>query len=228
VMHVSGADLNNVQVFNYDQQPNASRIFIVNVNAPGTFNWNIGNQTGVGFQNCPYVLYNFYNTTSLSINGATLEGTVFAPFADVTKPGQSNIEGQLIAKSFKQSGGQMHYAVFAPSVPGCAASAPVANFSINQNTQCLNGNTFEFTNNSTGNGVSYSWNFGDNTTSTSTNPTKTYSSAGTYDVRLIVKDANNLKDTLIKQITVQPTTVGGSVNGTSSVCKGSTSGLLTL
>src|SRR5690606_26812332 len=125
-----------------------------------------------------------------SINGATLEGTVFAPFADVTKPGHSNIEGQLIAKSYSQSGGEMHYAIFTPTVPECSAAggtAPVAGFSINEGTQCLTGNAFEFTNTSTGTDMSYSWNFGDNTISTSSNPTKTYSSAGTYNVRLIVK-----------------------------------------
>jgi len=51
-------------------------------------------------------------------------------------------------------------------------------------------NTVTFTNTSTG-GVpaSYAWNFGDGTTSTLQNPTKTYNTAGDYVVRLTVTNA---------------------------------------
>ena len=39
--------------------------------------------------------------------------------------------------------------------------------------------------------LTYSWNFGDNTTSTAANPTHTYNVAGPYQVRLTVSDGVN-------------------------------------
>ena len=195
-LNVSGADMNSVQVFTYNQQPSASKILVVNVDASGTFNWNVWNQAGIGFQNCPYILYNFYNTTTLNIQGnSTIEGTVYAPFADIVKTvNQSNIEGQIIGKSLVHSGGEMHYAVFQPSLTGCApvtGVAPTAEFSVNSAGQCLVDNEFTFTNTSnTGTAtqpeapLSYLWDFGDGTTSTAMNPSKNYNSAGTYTVEL--------------------------------------------
>lgn len=44
--------------------------------------------------------------------------------------------------------------------------------------------TVTFNNDSTGNIAGYSWNFGDNATSTASNPTHTYSNTGTYTVKL--------------------------------------------
>ncbi|WP_257866509.1 collagen-binding domain-containing protein [Flavobacterium sp. J372] len=75
-----------------------------------------------------HLIYNSYNTTQLNIvSGNAIEGTVFAPFANVDKSGnQSNLEGQVIAKSFTHSGGEVHYAVFTPSVTGCAQPVGVA------------------------------------------------------------------------------------------------------
>lgn len=67
-----------------------------------------------------------------------------------------------------------------------------AAFAVSSSTsQCLTGNSFTFTNNSTNNagipqsGMTYLWKFGDGTTSTSlTPPAKSYSVWGDYDVQL--------------------------------------------
>lgn len=213
-LNVTGADMNNVQVFTYNQQPNASKILVINVDAAGTFNWNVWNQAGVGFQNCPYIIYNFYNTTTLNIQGnSTIEGTVFAPFADITKTAnQSNIEGQVIGKSLIHSGGEMHYAVFAPTLTGCAPApgvSPTAEFSTTS-PQCLSDNEFVFNNTShTGTAVqpshplSYLWDFGDGTTSTVMNPSKTYTNDGTYTITLTTANTYG-SDTETQQITVHP------------------------
>jgi gliding motility-associated-like protein len=49
--------------------------------------------------------------------------------------------------------------------------------------------------------VSYYWNFGDSTTSTSANPgTHTYAATGFYNVTLVVEDANGCRDTLTQTI----------------------------
>ena len=198
--NITGNQLNSVDEISFNNvKPSASKVLVINVDASGTFNWDVWNQGGIGFQDCPYIMYNFYNTTTLNItNGASIEGTIFAPFADIFKGSgnQSNIEGQVIANSFSHSGGEVHYAIFSPSVTGCATPPvvgvpPTTNFNVNNANQCLNTNSFDFTNTSnTGNTVqpndplSYAWEFGDGTTSTLMNPTKVYASAGNYTVKL--------------------------------------------
>ncbi|HPD64060.1 MAG TPA: PKD domain-containing protein, partial [Bacteroidia bacterium] len=85
---------------------------------------------------------------------------------------------------------------------------PVAGFSIADDKQCLSGNSFSFTDGSTvssGSIASWSWTFGNGNTSTSQNPSGiSYSLAGTYDVKLVVTTNNGCKDSITKQVTVDP------------------------
>ena len=67
-----------------------------------------------------------------------------------------------------------------PNVP------PVANFTFT--TSGLTANFTDTSTDSDGTIASRSWNFGDGTTSTSTNPSKTYAAGGTYTVVLTVTD----------------------------------------
>ncbi|HSX60577.1 MAG TPA: PKD domain-containing protein, partial [Tahibacter sp.] len=85
--------------------------------------------------------------------------------------------------------------------------APVANFSV-----VTSGLTATFTDSSTdsdGSIASRSWNFGDSTTSTATNPSKTYAAAGTYTVTLTVTDNGGATNTKSSSVTV--TSTGGNV-----------------
>ena len=120
-LNITGSDLNNVNVFTYNNQPSSSKVLVINVDATGTFNWDVWNQAGVSLQNAPFIIYNFYNTTKLKIKGnSTIEGTVFAPFADIEKiVNQSNIQGQVIGKSLVHSGGEMHCAPFTSDLNSC-------------------------------------------------------------------------------------------------------------
>lgn len=224
IFNVSGADINNVQVLTYTNTPSQDKVLLINVDAPGTFTWNVWNQAGISFQGAQYVIYNFYNTTTLNIAGSpTVEGTIFAPFADVNKIiNQSNIQGQVIGKSFNHQGGQVHYAAFKGSVSGCApvVSVPVADFDIDDSSQCLAGNTFQFTNTST-DATSYHWDFGDGTSSTDTNPTKTYTTAGTHTVTLT---ATNVQGTDSHSISV---TVFGIVEPAVSESSNAANGVVT-
>lgn len=52
------------------------------------------------------------------------------------------------------------------------------------------------------NAVSWLWDFGDGNTSTYQNPTHTYENSGSYDIVLIVFDANNCSDTARKNVLV--------------------------
>jgi choice-of-anchor A domain-containing protein len=216
-LNLNAADMNAVQNFTYNQQPSATRILIVNVNAPGTFNWSVWNSGGIGGTNTPYILYNFYNTTTLNIQGnGAVEGTVFAPYATITKTSNSNIEGQVIAQSYSHNGGENHYFPFTTSIPGCAA-APVASFTINSTPQCISNNAFVFTNTSTGAaGLIYKWTFGDGGTSALLSPSKTYSTAGTYSIKLVVTGPGG-SDSTTKTIvvTANASTAGFTVNDSS-------------
>ncbi len=90
---------------------------------------------------------------------------------------------------------------------------PTANFSASTTTVYL-GTSVTFTNESTDGlaPITYSWNFGDSTTSTDENPTHTYASIGTYTVSLTVIDDNDDSDTETKTgyITVEEAPEGAT------------------
>lgn len=78
--------------------------------------------------------------------------------------------------------------------------APTASFTV-----AVSGLTANFTDRSTdsdGTIASRSWNFGDGTTSTATNPSKTYTAAGTYTVKLTVTDNKGATSTATQSIAV--------------------------
>jgi PKD repeat protein len=65
--------------------------------------------------------------------------------------------------------------------------------------------TLSFDNKSSGSGLTYSWNFGDGSSSPKENPSHTYSAFGTYTVTLTVSNSSG-SDSLSKQFTFsQPT-----------------------
>ena len=74
---------------------------------------------------------------------------------------------------------------------------PIANFSVSQTTGCALDNSFQFTNNSA-NAVSYTWDFGDGTSSNDTSPTHTYLNPGSYNVKLIATSNYGCQDIEIK------------------------------
>lgn len=224
VLNITGTDFNAMDELTFTTPPSASKYLVINVNAAGTYNWDVPNINGVGFSNCPYVLYNFYNTTVLNMTGSgSVQGTIFAPFADLTKTANtSNIEGQVIAKSFVHGSAENHYAIFSPTITGCGASTPTtAAFTVNSNNQCLVCNSFVFTNTSTGGGtLSYIWTFGDGGSSTTANPTKVYTATGTYTVKLKVTGSGGADSTTMSVTVAADPAHGFSVNDTTQEVTG--------
>ena len=214
-LNVSGTELNSVNTFTFNQQPSANNVLIINIDDSGLFNWNVWEQVSAGLTESPYILYNFFNATELHIIGnQTIAGTILAPFAEITKTvNTANILGQIIGKSLIQDGGNLECAAFVPIVisPPTTGVPPTAEFTVNDNEQCLAGNEFVFNNTSNtentqqpGNPISYLWNFGDGTFSSLMNPSKTFAGAGTYDVILTATNSFG-SNTQTTQVTVTNT-----------------------
>ncbi len=124
VLNVDWNDLKNLQEFKFVNQPNANSSLLINVNNSGNTNvsWKVPNFPGIGDQHGQYIIWNFYNTTTITLKGGgTLKGTLLAPNADLVDNNSGNIDGQLIVNSFYHNGGEMHNYLFAGNIEGCAA-----------------------------------------------------------------------------------------------------------
>lgn len=117
------------------------------------------------------------------------------------------------------------YAVGVGAIYSPAAINP--NFTANMTSVCNLPATINF-NNTTANGVSYLWNFGDASTSTATNPVHTYTANGVYTVQLTATGCVSNTATIIQNsyITINapaaPTVTGASVCQGGSVTLGAT------
>jgi microbial collagenase len=110
-----------------------------------------------------------------------------------------------------------------PSLPNCTGTPPgnvlpVASF--NNTVSNLSVNFSDTSSDSDGSIASRSWSFGDGTTSTSANPVKTYSTAGTYNVVLTVTDNSGGTASTNKSITV--TSIPANVSPVASFTSGVT------
>ncbi|MBA4854069.1 collagen-binding domain-containing protein, partial [Emticicia sp. BO119] len=131
IWNLTGTQLNGYSTIVFNNAPDASKPLIVNVNTSGNFTLTLPNLSGIGDAQGQFIIWNFYNATNLTISNSstTMKGTLFAPNADVTKNSSSNIDGQVIAKSFVLNGGEVHYQKFNSTIdwgtncePICAGS----------------------------------------------------------------------------------------------------------
>jgi gliding motility-associated-like protein len=86
-------------------------------------------------------------------------------------------------------------------------NSPKPDFAINKDTQCFNGHSFTYQNNTTIAKGTYSslWQLGDATTNTNKDvSTKQYSVYGNYNILLILTSNNNCKDSIQKKIRINP------------------------
>ena len=79
---------------------------------------------------------------------------------------------------------------------------PVAQYSFYTTNPIDNDSIVYFTNLSQ-NGVNFTWDFGDSSSSSSENPSHTYQNSGVYNVQLTVIDANMCVDSIVKQIAIK-------------------------
>ena len=109
VLNLTGDQLNNLTNFTYNNKPSKNSPLIINVNYKGDFIWNVLNQAGIGDQEGAFVIYNFYNSSKITLNGGgTVMGTLLAPSSNVIKNSSGNINGQVIAKTYDHLNGELH------------------------------------------------------------------------------------------------------------------------
>jgi len=124
VINLTTAQLQALSSLNFSNGPTASNPLVINVNGTSGFTWSPINTGGLSSGNAPYITYNFYNNagTILISGGNTIEGSIMAPLANVDKSTSQNIEGQIIAYSFVNNGGEIHHFPFNPNnstMPKC-------------------------------------------------------------------------------------------------------------
>ncbi len=97
--------------------------------------------------------------------------------------------------------------------------SPKVGFTVNNSSQCINVNNFLFTDTTSIYSGTFTkkWSFGEgiNDTSSLNNPSKIYTNANNYFVKLVETSNNNCKDSITKIITVKPTSTSTK---TISVC----------
>ena len=83
---------------------------------------------------------------------------------------------------------------------------PTAGFIVNNSSQCVSSNSFVFVNTSfiSGGTLTYTWNFGDGSSATTTNATHSYALAGVYMVKLDVTSSNGCMESVIQVVMVNP------------------------
>jgi choice-of-anchor A domain-containing protein len=112
IFTLAGADLakaNNLKI-----SAPAGSIVIVNIDGAMNSMQSFGTTlSGVDSQ---HIVYNFHRATSLTIKSLAVQGTVWAPLADVSFS-SGNVSGTLLAKSFKGSSGSFRMAPFAGPLP---------------------------------------------------------------------------------------------------------------
>lgn len=181
------------------------------------------NFSGTPLSSCPPLTVNFTDASNPVVPGAATylwnfgngtNSTQQNPSYTFTTPGYYNItlsvtnSGNCTTPLVKQS----YVYVFAP---------PVADFTFTSVCKAPGTTTFTPSVTSGTTPYTYNWDFGDGSPlSSQSNPGHTYVSPGTYNVKLIVTDANGCKDTVIKPLGVGALNAHFTVS--SSACPGST------
>ncbi len=170
--------------------------------------------------------FSFINTSSgegtLSFQWSFGDGTI----SDVTNPVKSyTTPGTYIVTLTVNGGGGYNSVSKTVIVNGEGQSG----FSVNQQTQYLSQNSFEFQSSMISASQQYLWDFGNGTTSAEVNPSKSYASAGTYLVKQTVSLNGKCPTSAEKSVVVQPNapTISSFTVNNKEQCSGSNSFVFT-
>jgi len=136
--------------------------------------------TGTGFVSTSKVRWNGVDRTTTYISSTQLTATI--PSSDITTAGT----GSVTVFNPTPGGGTSFAKTF--TINPASTTPPIASFSGSP----LNGKKplkVQFTDTSAGNPTSWTWDFGDGTTSSLKNPSHDYTGKGWYTVMLTVRNA---------------------------------------
>ncbi|MFF5175762.1 choice-of-anchor A family protein [Micromonospora sp. NPDC000089] len=130
VLNIGAADLNNIDTLTFASQPTATTPLLINVDTSGVgndFAWNAPNFSGIGGNQARYILLNFPTATRLTLttNARTVEGSIYAPNADLVDVSASNTEGSIITRTIDHRGGEIHYFPFSTTL-SCGGATPAS------------------------------------------------------------------------------------------------------
>ncbi|MFM7017014.1 MAG: PKD domain-containing protein [Bacteroidota bacterium] len=168
---------------------------------------------------CAPLMVNFTNTsnnynTCMWYFGNTNTSTANNPTTVYTSPGTYTISLVVFGNTGQKDSTTRTITV---------VDNPVASFNVSQITGCEIDNSFQFTNTST-NAVTYTWDFGDGTSSNLPNPIHTYINAGIYNVKLIATSTYGCQAIEIKNslITIFSKPTIQFTSNTTSTCDANT------
>ena len=179
IWNITGTQLNSISTLYFTSAPSSTKPLVINVNAAGAFSLKMPLLSGVSAAQAPYIIFNFYNATSITQSGNDILGSVLAPNATWVKSGTQKITGQVIAQSFTQTYGALEHAPFSTNLAGCIVCATSTNAGTAQ-TQC-NNPVFTLAANAAPTGATGSWSVVNGTASIASinSPTSTVTINGT-------------------------------------------------
>ncbi|TCJ17520.1 T9SS type A sorting domain-containing protein [Flaviaesturariibacter flavus] len=114
-LNLSSARLTSLASTNLhlDNRPAANRILVINVDVAGSYTWTPTQIPSFSSSDGAYVIWNFYTTSSLAINGTrVVAGTVFAPTAAINLTNTDGVLGQVIGQSLSLTSSVIRYLPF--------------------------------------------------------------------------------------------------------------------
>lgn len=100
VLTVAAEDLDALDLLTFDGLPGPGSPLVVNVTGT-TFDGSVPNLANLTNAHAPFVLWNFPDAITVHVTGAdVLEGTIYAPRADLRWDVTQNVEGNVVAASF--------------------------------------------------------------------------------------------------------------------------------
>ena len=186
-----------------------------------------------------------YAVPVVNFGGAPLSGCFPLPvqFTDQSTPGSGTInkwewdfgDGNLSSTQSPShtylGAGNFNVSVRVTNTFGCIttvtkpqyvqiANGAKAGFTFSAPNSCSVPSQVSFTNTSSGGGaMTYTWDFGDGTTSTATNPVHTYTTAGTYSIKLIAVNGTGCSDTVIKLNAITVGSVKADFTTLGNICQ---------
>lgn len=145
---------------------------------------------------------------------------------NITAANTANGSGTLKVLASNSCGSSVYSNIFTVTIS--TQPAPTASFTVSGNNVCLTNAGITFTSTSTPNATTnspigtYTWTFGDGSTASTAIASNTYTSSGTFDAILTIQDANQCTSSISNRITVDPTSVAGTITAANStICEGS-------